>query len=77
MLLTGVPPADSLAAVGSRSGLFDGELKKLEHTGRIEDLMTRQGELHDSLDAEIAELEKVVVELSPKDDEGEASPTRH
>ena len=58
--------------------LFDGELKKLKHTDRIEELMTRQGELHDTLDAEIAELEKVVVELTPKDDEGEPAPsTKH
>ena len=58
--------------------LFDGELKKLHHEDRIEELMTRQGELHDSLDAEIAALEAVVVELTPKEEEDEASPpTQH
>jgi hypothetical protein len=54
--------------------LFDGELKKLDHTDRIEELMTRQGELHDSLDAEITALEELVSELTPKDDE---APTQH
>jgi hypothetical protein len=31
--------------------LFDGELKKLKHVEQIEELMTRLGELHDSLEA--------------------------
>ena len=58
--------------------LFDGELKKLHHTDRIEELMTRQGELHDSLDAEISALEELVVQLTPNEDEGEsATPTKH
>lgn len=61
--------------------LFDGELKKLKHVEQIEALMTRQGELHDSLDAEIAALEEVVVTLTPKEeDEAEAAPapsTKH
>lgn len=58
--------------------LFDGDLKKLHHEDRIEELMTRQGELHDSLEAEIAALEEVVVQLTPKDDEGESTPpTQH
>ena len=55
--------------------LFDGELKKLHHTDRIEELMTRQGELHDSLEAEITALEEVVAELTPKEDDSE--PTQH
>jgi superfamily II RNA helicase len=59
--------------------MFDGELKKLNHTDRIEELMTRQGELHDSLDAEITSLEELVVELTPKDDAADAagSATQH
>jgi hypothetical protein len=58
--------------------LFDGELKKLKHTDRIEDLMTRQGELHDSLEAEITALEELVVQLTPKEDEAEPAPsTKH
>jgi hypothetical protein len=59
--------------------LFDGELKKLKQADRIEALMTRQGELYDSLETEIAALEELVVELTPKEEEGaEASPpTQH
>jgi hypothetical protein len=45
--------------------LFDGELSKLKHAGKIEELMVRQGELHDALDAEIAELEELAVKLQP------------
>lgn len=57
--------------------LFDGELKKLHQTENIEELMTRQGELHDRLDAEITALEEVAAELAPKDDAGETAPTQH
>lgn len=45
--------------------LFDGELKKLAQAQRIEELMTRQGELYDALDQEIAELEEVAASLQP------------
>ena len=55
--------------------LFDGELKKFKQTERIESLMTRQGELHDELEADIAALEALAVELTPTDDE--AAPTQH
>ena len=54
--------------------LFDGELKKLKQAERIEDLMTRQGELHEAIEAEIAELEELSVELAPKEEETEAAP---
>ena len=49
--------------------MFDGELKKLGRADRIEALMTRQGELHDALVAEIASLEELVVELTPEEEE--------
>ncbi|QWP76923.1 hypothetical protein J5226_00475 [Lysobacter sp. K5869] len=49
--------------------LFDGELKKLKQAQRIEELMTRQGELYDALDQEIAELEEVAVSLQPAPEE--------
>jgi hypothetical protein len=49
--------------------LFDGELKKLKQADRIEALMTRQGELHDALAADIAALEELVVELTPAEEE--------
>jgi hypothetical protein len=45
--------------------LFDGELSRLKQADRIEALMTRQGELHDALGAEIAELEELAVTLQP------------
>jgi hypothetical protein len=60
--------------------LFDGELKKLEQAQAVEELMTRQGELHEAIEAEIAALEELSVELAPKEEEGEeapASPTKH
>ncbi|HTA64585.1 MAG TPA: hypothetical protein VK753_03695 [Xanthomonadaceae bacterium] len=49
--------------------LFDGELKSLKQVGAIEDLMTRQAELHDALEAEIGELEALAVELQPPPEE--------
>ena len=43
--------------------LFDGALKKLKVADKIEDLMTRQAEFYDALEAEIAELEALVVSM--------------
>ena len=60
--------------------LFDGELKKLKQAERIEELMTRQGELHEAIEAEIATLEELAVTLTPKEEDAEApsaTPTRH
>jgi transposase len=60
--------------------LFDGELKKLKQAQAVEDLMTRQGELHEAIEAEIAALEELSVELAPKEEEGEeasAPATKH
>jgi hypothetical protein len=45
--------------------LFDGELSKLKHTDKIEDLMNRQGQLHDALEAVIADLEEALQKLQP------------
>jgi hypothetical protein len=45
--------------------LFDGELSKLDQTSKIDDLMTRQGELHDALESVIADLEELAVKLQP------------
>ena len=53
--------------------LFDGELKKLKQAGAIEALMTRQSELHDALEKQIEALEELVVELTPKEEEGESA----
>ena len=49
--------------------LFDGALKKLKVADKIEDLMTRQAEFYDALEAEIAELEALVVSMQPVDQE--------
>lgn len=50
--------------------LFDSELKKLKQADRIEDLMVRAGELHEAMEAEIAELEELAVTLKPVADDG-------
>lgn len=59
--------------------LFDGELKKLAQAEKIEALMTRQGELHDALDEEIAALEALSLQLQPPPEEAQApaAPSRH
>ena len=49
--------------------LFDGELSKLKQQKKIEDLMTRQGEFYDALEAAIAELEELAVKLQPPPEE--------
>jgi len=46
--------------------LFDGELSKLKRTDKIEDLMNRQGQLHDALEAVIADLEEALKEVQPQ-----------
>lgn len=45
--------------------LFDGELSKLKQTGKIDDLMNRQGQLHDAMETVIADLEEVAQKLQP------------
>jgi citrate synthase len=54
--------------------LFDGELKKLKQAESIEALMTRQSELHDALEKEIAALEELAVKLQPPPEETSATP---
>ena len=49
--------------------LFDGELSKLKRTDKIEDLMNRQGQLHDAIEAAITDLEAVKQELQPPPEE--------
>ena len=53
--------------------LFDGELKKLKHAEPIESLMTRQSELHDAINEEIAVLEELAVKLQPPPQEETAA----
>jgi hypothetical protein len=45
--------------------LFDGELSKLKRVDKIEDLMNRQSQLHEALEAVIADLEEAVQKLQP------------
>jgi hypothetical protein len=45
--------------------LFDGELSALKRTDKIEDLMNRQGQLHDALESVIADLEEALPGLRP------------
>jgi hypothetical protein len=45
--------------------LFDGELSKLKQTDTIDDLMNRQGQLHDALEKAIADLEELQQKLQP------------
>jgi hypothetical protein len=45
--------------------LFDGELKDLKKAEKIEQLMVGQGEFYDAVEATIAELEELQVELKP------------
>ncbi|MEO7063291.1 MAG: hypothetical protein ABI082_05890 [Dokdonella sp.] len=45
--------------------LFDGELAKLKATAQIDDLMNRQGQLHDAFEGVIGELEETLKGLQP------------
>ena len=45
--------------------LFDGELSSLKQAGTIENLMLKQGEFYDALEAAITELEEVREGLVP------------
>ena len=45
--------------------LFDGELSQLKRANTIEDLMNRQGQLHDALESAIADLEDQLKQLTP------------
>ena len=49
--------------------LFDGELKKLGKAKLVEDLMERQGQLHDAIEGAIGDLEGLAVELQPPPEE--------
>ena len=46
--------------------LFEGELSGLKRAGKIGDLMDRQGQLHDALDAMITDLEEVLEKMQPE-----------
>ncbi len=57
--------ANNVESLTAQWLLFDGELKKLKQAKQIEALMTRQSELHDALNDEIAVLEELAVQLQP------------
>ncbi len=46
--------------------LFDGKLSKLGKADRLADLVDRQGQLHDALEAVIEDLEDVLEKLPPE-----------
>jgi hypothetical protein len=46
--------------------LFDGELSKLKLADKIADLMDRQGQLHEALEAAITDLEEVLEKMKPE-----------
>jgi citrate synthase len=46
--------------------LFDGELSKLKQTEKIADLMDRQGQLHETLENAITDLEEVLEKMKPE-----------
>ena len=56
--------------------LFDGELKKLKRAESIETLMTRQSELHDELEKEIAALEELAVKSQPPEETSATTATQ-
>jgi protein-disulfide isomerase len=53
--------------------MFDGDLKKLKQAERIENLMQKQGELHDALEADIAAMEELVAQLTPAEADSETT----
>lgn len=60
---------NNLEALTTAWMLFDGELKKLKQTEKFDDLMNRQGQLHDALEKVIADLEGVLQKLQPPPEE--------
>ena len=47
--------------------LFDGELKDLGKTERIDELMTKQGELHDAFELVIEDLQDTLQKMQADD----------
>lgn len=48
--------------------LFDGELSKLKKADKLADLVDRQGQLHEALEALIEDLEGELEKLAPEPD---------
>lgn len=47
--------------------LFDGELSGLKRIDKIDDLMSRQGQMHDALEAVIADLDDLLQGMKEKE----------
>ena len=61
-----------LFAIDARRDVHAIELSKLRRAGAFEDLMTRQGQFHDAVEAAITDLEELAVQLQPTPEEGAA-----
>ena len=57
---------NNVEALSSAWMLFEGELSGLKRTENIGDLMDRQGQLHDALEAMITDLEEVLEKMQPE-----------
>jgi hypothetical protein len=57
---------NNVEALSSAWMLFEGELSGLKRTEKIGDLMDRQGQLHDALEAMITDLEEVLEKIQPE-----------
>ena len=57
---------NNVEALSSAWMLFEGELSGLKRTEKIGDLMDRQGQLHDALEAMITDLEEVLEKMQPE-----------
>ncbi len=60
---------NNVEALSSAWLLFEGELSSLKRTEKIGDLMDRQGQLHDALEAMITDLEEVLEKMQPAPEE--------
>jgi hypothetical protein len=60
---------NNVEALSSAWMLFDGELSGLKRTEKIGELMDRQGQLHDALEAMITDLEGVLETMQPEPQE--------
>ncbi|MEP7184897.1 MAG: hypothetical protein ABI767_03580 [Rhodanobacter sp.] len=60
---------NNVEALSSAWLLFEGELSALKRTEKIGELMDQQGQLHESLEAMIADLEEVLEKMQPAPEE--------
>lgn len=60
---------NNVEALSSAWMLFEEELSGLKRTEKIGELMDRQGQLHDALEATITDLEEVLEKMQPAPEE--------